>query len=133
MTLKEYFHNTNGIGVLSTADSDGKVDAAIYSTPHVFDNGTLAFIMRERLTHLNLQLNPHASFLFIENVSGYNGVRLFLKKLKEETDSTLIAKMTRRNLTPDEDKQKGSKYLVYFTIEKILPLIGSGKSNIVLS
>jgi mRNA deadenylase 3'-5' endonuclease subunit Ccr4 len=133
MTLKEYFHNTNGIGVLSTADSDGKVDAAIYSTPHVFDDGTLAFIMRERLTHLNLQSNPYASFLFIENVSGYNGVRLFLKKLKEETDSTLIAKMTRRNLTPDEDKQKGSKYLVYFTIEKILPLIGSGKSNIVLS
>jgi hypothetical protein len=133
MTLKEYFHSTSGIGVLSTADSGGEVDAAIYSTPHVFDNGTLAFIMRERLTHLNLQSNPYATFLFIENGPGYKGVRLFLKKLKEETDSTLIAKMTRRNLTPEEDKQKGPKYLVYFTIDKILPLIGGGESNIVLS
>jgi hypothetical protein len=89
--------------------------------------------MRERLTHLNLQSNPYATFLFIEDVPGYRGVRLFLKKLKEETDSTLIAKMTRRNLTPEEDKQKGPKYLVYFTIDKILPLIGGGESNIVLS
>jgi hypothetical protein len=133
MTLKEYFHGTNGTGVLSTADSAGKVDAAIYSIPHVFDDGTLAFIMRERLTHLNLQSNPYAAFLFIENVSGHRGVRLFLKKLKEETDSTLIAKMTRRSLTPEEDKQKGPKFLVYFTVEKILPLIGGGESNISLS
>jgi hypothetical protein len=133
MTLKEYFHSASGIGVLSTSDSVGKVDAAIYSTPHVFDDGTLAFTMRQRLTHLNLQSNPYATYLFIENVSGYRGVRLFLKKLKEETDSTLIAEMTRRNLTPDEDKQKGPKFLVYFTIEKILPLIGSGESNIILS
>jgi hypothetical protein len=133
MTLKEYFNNSSGIGILSTADSDGKVDSAIYSTPHVFDDGTLAFVMRERLTHLNLWSNPYASFLFIENILGYNGVRLFLKKLKEETDSTLIARMTRRNLTLEEDKQKGTKHLVYFKVEKILPLIGSGKSNITLS
>jgi hypothetical protein len=133
MTLKEYFHSTSGIGVLSTADSAGKVDAAIYSTPHVFDDGTLAFIMRERLTHLNLQSNPYATFLFIENVPGYSGLRLVLKKLKEDSDSTLIAKMTRRSLTPEEDKQKGPKFLVYFKIEKILPLIGSGESGIILS
>ena len=133
MTLKEYFDSVHGTGVLSTADSLGKVDAAIYSIPHFFDDGTLAFLMRERLTHLNLQSNPCAAFLFIENVSGHRGVRLFLKKVKEETDSALIAKMTRRNLTPEEDKQKGPKFLVYFTVEKILPLIGGGESPISLS
>jgi hypothetical protein len=133
MTLKEYFESVNGTGVLSTGDSSGKVDAAIYSIPHIFDDGTLAFVMRERLTHLNLQSNPYAAFLFIENVPGHRGVRLFLKKVKEETDSALIAQMTRRNLTPEEDKQKGPKFLVYFTVEKILPLIGSGESPISLS
>jgi len=130
MTLKEYFNSSTGIGILSTVDSAGKVDAAVYSTPHVFNDGTLAFVMRERLTHFNLQSNPYAAFLFIESVSGYRGIRLFLKKLKEETDSTLIAKMTRRNLTPEEDKQKGQKFLVYFSVEKILPLIGGGESHI---
>jgi hypothetical protein len=86
-----------------------------------------------RLTHLNLQSNPYAVFLFIENVPGHRGLRLFLRKVKEETASALIAKMTRRNLTPEEDKQKGPKFLVYFTVEKILPLIGGGESNISLS
>ena len=132
MTLKEYFDSVNGTGVLSTADSSGKVDTAIYSVPHIFDDGTLAFVMRERLTYFNLQSNPYAAFLFIENVSGHRGVRLFLKKVKEETDSALIATMTRRNLTPEEDKQKGPKFLVYFTVEKILPLIGGGESHISL-
>jgi hypothetical protein len=89
--------------------------------------------MRERLTHLNLQSNPYAAFLFIESASGYRGIRLFLRKVKEETDSTLIAQMTRRNLTPEEDKQKGPKSLVYFSIEKILPLIGGGESHITIS
>jgi hypothetical protein len=133
MTLKEYFDSSNGIGILSTADSAGRVDAAVYSTPHVFDDGILAFVMRERLTHLNLLSNPHAAFLFIESAAGYRGIRLFLKKLNEETDSALIAQMTRRNLTPEEDQQKGPKFLVYFSVEKILPLIGSGESHIILS
>jgi len=133
MTLKEYFDSVNGTGVLSTADSSGKVDAAIYSVPHIFDDGTLAFIMRERLTHLNLQSNPYAAFLFIENVAGHIGVRLFLKKVKEATDLALISKMTRRNLTPEEDKQKGPKFLVYFAVEKILPLIGGRESHIIIS
>jgi hypothetical protein len=116
MSLKEYLEGTSGIGVLSTADAEGKVDAAIYSTPHVFDDGNIAFVMRERLTHRNLQSNPHASFLFVEHGPGYRGVRLFLYKTIEETDAELIARMTRRGVTPEEDKQKGAKFLVYFTV-----------------
>jgi len=52
MELKEYFENTEGSGILSTADSDGKVDAAIYARPHFMDDGTVALIMRDRLTQL---------------------------------------------------------------------------------
>ena len=126
MTLKEYFEDRSGTGVLATADGEGKVDAAIYSTPHVLDNGTVAFIMRERLTHQNLQSNPYATYLFLEDRPGHKGVRLFLKKMKEDTDPDLIAGMTRRHLTPEQDKQKGPKYLVYFGVDKILPLIGGG-------
>ncbi len=133
MTLKEYFESTSGTGVLSTADAEGNVDAAIYSTPHVFDDGNIAFVMRERLTHRNLQSNPHASFLFMEHGPGYRGVRLFLNKVKEAPDSELIARMTRRGLTPEEDKQKGPKFLAYFTVQKILPLIGGGESPVTLA
>ena len=127
MDLKKYFESAKGTGVLATADSQGKVNVAIYSSPHVFDDGTVAFLMRQKLTHHNLQTNPYASFLFHESGAGYSGLRMHLKKIKEETESPLIAKMTRGNLTPEEDSAKGPKYLVHFIIEKILPLIGSGR------
>jgi hypothetical protein len=131
-TLKQYFETALGTGVLSTADAGGKVDAAIYSTPHVMDDGTVAFIMRERLTHENLRSNPFAAYLFMEDASGHKGIRIFLKKTREDDNAELIATMTRRHLSPELDAQKGPKHLVYFTVEKVLPLIGSGAAPVIL-
>lgn len=130
MKLKDYFENNHGTGVLSTADSEGKVNAALYSRPHVFDDGTIAFVMRERLTYRNIGSTHYASFLFIEGGGGYRGLRLYLKKIREEDDSPLIPEMTRKSLTPEEDRAKGPKHLVHFNVEKILPLIGSGESPV---
>lgn len=132
MNIREYFDANSGTGVLSTADSAGKVDSAIYSTPHVMDDGSLAFIMRERLTLSNLQENPYACYLFMENAPGHRGVRLFLKKLREDLDEELISRMTRRHLSPEEDRSKGTKHLVYFEVEKVLPLIGSGETSVTI-
>jgi len=130
MRLNEYFKNKSGKGVLATADKDGKVDAAIYSRPHLLEDQTLAFIMRDHLTRHNLVSNPYAIYLFMEDGLHYRGIRLFLKKIREDADPDLIAQMTRRFLTPDQDKAKGPKYLVYFELEKILPLIGSGETGL---
>lgn len=41
MNLKEYFQAQHGVGILSTADAEGRVDAAVYFRPHVFDDGTV--------------------------------------------------------------------------------------------
>ena len=84
MELSEYFEKTNGHGVLATADSSGNVDVAIYARPHFMDDDTIAFIMANRLTHANLQSNPHAAYLFIESGTGYRGKRLFLIKIQEQ-------------------------------------------------
>jgi len=132
MTLDEYLNGVTGKGVLSTADAEGRVDSAIYSKPHILEDGTLVFIMRDHLTHHNIGFNPYASYLFIEDAPHYKGIRLFLKKLREDTDPDLIAKMTRRHLTSEQDKAKGPKFLVYFTLEKILPLVGSSDPEITL-
>lgn len=130
MTLNQYLDNVSGKGVMATADAAGKVDAAIYSKPQILEDGTLVFIMRDHLTHHNIVSNPYATYLFIEDGAHYKGIRLFLKKLREDTDPELIAGMTRRNLTPEQDKARGPKFLVYFSLEKILPLIGSGETGI---
>ena len=104
MNLAEYFENTKGTGVMATADSEGRVDAAIYARPHILEDGTLAVVMRDRLTHHNIQSNPHAAYLFIEDGPGYSGKRLFLTKIREEKDSELAEQLKRRCLTPEEDK-----------------------------
>ena len=124
MDLKEYFTNRRGTGVISTAGANGRVDSAIYSRPHLMADDSLAMIMRERLTHRNLQENPHAAYLFIEEGAGYQGVRLFLKKIREDDNQVLIQQLTRRSLSPEEDQAKGRKFIVYFEVEKTLSLIG---------
>jgi hypothetical protein len=127
MNLSEYFKNTKGVGVLATADSKGKVDAAIYARPHIMEDGSIAFIMRDRLSHANLQSNPHAAFLFMEDGSGFKGKRLYLIKTREEENGELIKELSRRAYRADKEGLDESKFLVFFKLEKELPLIGSGK------
>lgn len=128
MKLSEYFEKNKGIGVLSTADNSGKVNAAIYGRPHFMDEETVAFIAADRLTHANLQTNPHAVYLFKED-GRYEGQRLYLTKTREEKDSPLIDEISRRKYKEIEGKYKTEpKFLIYFKVDKVLPLIGEGKS-----
>jgi len=124
MKLTDYFTDVTGTGVLATADAEGRVDSAVYARPKVLTEDTVAFLMRERLTYSNLRSNPYASFLFLEDGQGYRGIRLYLKKLREDQDPKLLDEMTRCWLTPSEDEAKGPKYVVYFSVDKVLPLIG---------
>ena len=124
--LKDYFENNKGIGVLSTADENGKVDSALYSRPHVMDDGTLAFIMRDRLSHKNVTENPRAAYLFVESGGGYKGKRLFLTKVREETESKLLYELRRRSYPPEKD-QRDPKFLVFFKLDEELPLVGPGE------
>lgn len=124
MDLANYFTDRQGLGILSTADGKGRVDAAIYARPHLMEDGTLAMIMRDRLTHRNLQENPYAVYLFLERVPGYQGLRLYLKKVREDDDPELIQQLTRRSLTAEEDRAKGPKFMVYFAVEQVRQLVG---------
>lgn len=129
MDLEAYFEKTPGLGILSTADDKGRVDAAVYSRPHVMDDGTVAFIMRDRLTHHNLQSNPSAAYLFKEEGPGYKGKRLFLEKISEEKESELLYELRRRSYPADKDR-RDNKYLVFFKVNKTLPLIGPGPEQL---
>lgn len=130
MTLKDYFESISGICIFSSADRSGKVTTAVYSAPRVMDDGTVAFLMRERLTYRNILENPHAACMVIERGGGYQGVRLFLTKVREDNDPDLIARMTRRNLSAAEDRAKGPKHLVVFAVDRISPLVGDRETGI---
>ena len=127
MDLRTYFDGARGLGVLATADDQGRVDAAVYAVPHVMDEHTIAFIMPDRLTHHNLLSNVHAAYLFKEDSTGYKGVRLFLTKLREEQESELLHSIRRKKYASEKGEEEASRYLVFFTVEKTLPLIGAGE------
>ena len=126
--LKEYFDNVTGHGVLATADAQGLVNQAVFARPHMMEDGTAAFIMPHRLTHKNLQENPQAAYLFREDSPGWKGKRLHLTKVREEQDTELLYSLRRRSYPPEKEKQEGPRFLVFFQVDKILPLIGAGEN-----
>jgi hypothetical protein len=127
MNLKDYFENSQGIGVLSTADAEGRVNSAIYSRPHVMEDETIAFIMPDRLTHHNLNSNPYAAYLYRENGPGYKGKRIYLTKVREEADAELIGSLRRKVYPPEVEEKGGPRSIVFFKIDKVLPLVGTGE------
>jgi len=125
MSLNDYFANIEGIGILATSDEKGNVNLALYTAPHVVDENTVGFVMRDRLSHKNLQSNPNAAYMFIEQSEAYVGKRLYLSKIREEKNNSLIKTLKRQNppISP-ASLDDADKYLVYFRLERIRPLTG---------
>ncbi len=123
MNLKEYFE-IQGTGILSTANSNGEVNSAVYSRPHITGKDTLMFIMGNKRSRANIQENPKASFLFIEQGEGYNGVRLFLTKTREVQDDEAIATLSRKPTAVASDDKEEERRLVHFTVDKAIALLG---------
>lgn len=124
MDWQEYFERAKGTGLLATANAAGDVDVAVYSRPRVLGDGTLAFGMTDRLTHANLRENPKAVYAFQER--GFQGVRLYLEKVREEEGGPVLEEVRRR---ADELVGPGTgarvRYLVSFRIVKSLALVGA--------
>ena len=127
MNLEDYFESNKGTGILATADGDGKVDVAVYAKPHFIDAKTVAFIMRDKLSHRNLQGNPCAAYMFIEDGKGYQGKRLYLKKTREDNDAAVIKALRRRPRPEYSDSDADNSFVVYFRIESIRPLVGDSQ------
>jgi hypothetical protein len=80
--------------------------------------------MRDRLSHHNLQSNPHATYLFKEEGPGYKGKRLYMTKEREEQDTDLLESLRRRKSTGENGDDR---FIVFFKLDKELPLVGEGK------
>ena len=130
MKLAQYFENNKGRGIISTSDKEGNVNAAVYASPHMMEDGQIAFIMRDKLTHKNISENPYAAYLFMAEGAGFGGVRLYLEKVKEEQDSEKLKELSRRKRKYSEEEEVAPKFLVYFKVNKILPLIGAGDPGV---
>ena len=123
MSLAEYFEDIKGLGVLATSDLDGNVDIAVYSRPYIINEKTVAFSMMEKLSYSNIQSNPKAAYMFVEEGAGYKGKRLHLTKTGEEKDEERI-KQIKQQHSKAKDYDGKVRHLIYFTVDKIRPLVG---------
>lgn len=131
MGLSDYFEKVTGVGILATADSQGRVDVALYARPHVVSEEELVFIMGDRLSHDNVTANPHAAYLFLEQGEprasqgggGHRGLRLYLTRTQEETDPEKIEAFRRDN-RKGRDHGNQKKFLVHFRVDGTRRLVG---------
>ena len=123
MSLAEYFEDIKGLGVLATSDLDGNVDIAVYSRPYIINEKTVAFSMLEKLSYSNIQSNPKAAYMFVEEGAGYKGKRLHLTKTGEEKDEERI-KQIKQQHPKAKDYDGKVRHLIYFSVDKIRPLVG---------
>ncbi len=124
MDLKDYFAKAKGMGILATADAEGKVDLAIYAKPVVIDEQTIVFVMRERLSHQNIRHNPNAAYMFVERPSNEGGVRLYLSVLREETNVSVVEQIIKEHPEICPHPDEANKYLVHFRVERVRELVG---------
>jgi hypothetical protein len=132
MDLKSYFEQHEGIGILATCDPNTFVDMAVYARPLVVNQTTIAFVMRQQLSHQNIRGHLNAAYMFIEKTrehktcSDYKGIRLYLTMQREEINQSVIEEMRKKDpcIYPKEDDSE--KYLTFFAVTRIRPLVGDG-------
>jgi hypothetical protein len=129
VSLRDYFQSVSGTGILATADAAGKVNLAVYAIPHFLEDSDqrLAFVMSDRLSHDNITVNPHAAYLFIDNIEDHTGKRLFLTKIGEEDDQARIDSVRRHGRRRTADHEPPPRcWLVHFRVDGVRPLVGTG-------
>lgn len=127
MDLKylEKVFQKKGIGIMGTADKNGWVNMAIYTPPIITSDGLLVFAATQRLTYKNLTENPRAMFMYICSDKDWEGIRVKLSLVKDETSGPMLERLKKRF------KDMGYialalelRHALYFGIEEVRPLKG---------
>jgi len=66
LNLMKYFNKSPRFGVLSTSSNDGKVNSAIFGSPHMIDEHTVVVATAKNRTLANLLENPNAVYIIME-------------------------------------------------------------------
>jgi hypothetical protein len=129
--LMEYFNKQPRLGVLSTANKDGKVDSAYFGSLRMIDQKTVVMGLGKNRTLANLQENPYACYLIMEpgqKLPEWKGVRVYLKMTDCDTSGEKLAVMKARIAeAAGENAAKMIHAAVTFEIQEIRPLADFGQ------
>lgn len=123
MKLAELFPE-GGRGIIGTADANGVVNLAVFATPHVVDEETLAWGFGEGRSIANLRQNPHASYLYLAPSRGYSGWRLTLTMTEEKGEGELLGEIKEKAaLVASPQASAAVTRAAYFKVEEVRPLM----------
>ena len=125
--LREMFNKRPRIGALSTADSKGNVNVAVFGSPQMIDDNTIVMGIGNNRSYKNLQENPKAAFIVMEpgpTAPEWKGVRIYVKAGTIETAGELYNKI-KEEITNRLGKQAGDsiKAAIRFNITEVRSLI----------
>lgn len=129
--LVDYFNKQPRIGLLSSANKEGKVDAAIFGSPMMLDEKTVVMGLGENRTFEYLQENPNAVYTIVEQgetIMDWKGLRVYLK-MKEYATSGETLETYKKQVAKvaGEDAAAMIHATVTFEVAEIRPLIDMGQ------
>lgn len=129
--LMEYFNSQPRIGILSTADAEGKVDSAVLGSPHMTDEETVVVGLGDNRTLANLQEKPHAVFLIMEpgeSMADWKGIRVYLRLADLATSGPALDDFKEQMAkAAGEDAAAMMHAVARFGITEVRPLIDMGQ------
>ncbi|MGA9188684.1 MAG: pyridoxamine 5'-phosphate oxidase family protein [Methanosarcina sp.] len=145
VNLMEYFNKEPRFGILSTSSNDGRVDSAVFGSPHMIDEKTVVAATAKNRTFENLLENPNAVYMIMErcfensdavnmnmepgsSVMDWKGIRVYMK-MKEYATSGEMLEMIRSQTSKfvGEEAAKMIYAAVTFTIYEVRPLVDFGQ------
>lgn len=91
--LMEFFNKRPRNCLLSTANKNGDVNVAVYGTPQMIDENTVAFAARDRRSYQYLMENPKAAIIVVEPGEikhDSKAVRVYLELIAVEKEGELL-------------------------------------------
>lgn len=129
--LMEYFNRQPRIGTLSTSAKDGRVDAAVFGSPHMTNEKTVIMGLGKNRTLSNLMENPHAVYLIMEPGTGimdWKGIRVYLLAKDIDTSGELLDGLKGQIAKVAGEAAAGMIHAaVRFEVTEVRPLVDMGQ------
>ncbi|WP_348303244.1 pyridoxamine 5'-phosphate oxidase family protein [Methanothrix sp.] len=129
--LMEYFNRQPRLGVLGTASKDGIVDVAVMGSLQMIDEKTITATFARGRTFANLQENPNAVYMIMNQGSeilDWKGIRVYLRMREYitsgpqlESYKSQVAKVV------GEQAAEMIQVMVTFDLTEVRPLIDVGQ------
>ena len=125
--LMALFNKYPRIGTLSTANTEGEVNVAVFGSPRMIDENTVVMGIGQNRSFRNLERNPRAVFIVMEpgeTVMDWKGARVYLEATDMETEGNFYDEI-KQNIAKAAGKQAADMIhaAIRFKITEVRPIV----------